>query len=215
MQLEEIAERLAGQRLEVFGGFAAVGEPDLPEGTRALLLIGPAEPGFWDHVRAAPEFADGAADPLDRWSTRVLGAIAAEIGAEALFSFGGPPWRPFIGWAQRSGRAWSSPVGLLVHDRAGLMVSYRGAFALPWDLALPAAPDCPCDGCAKPCLTACPVDALRPDAYDLAACHGFLDTAPGRACIDGGCQVRRACPVSQHYGRQEAQSAFHMRAFHR
>ena len=32
-------------------------------------------------------------------------------------------------------------------------------------------------------------------------------------CMSKGCAVRRACPVSQSYGRMEDQSAFHMRAF--
>ena len=47
------------------------------------------------------------------------------------------------------------------------------------------------------------------DGYDVAACHGFLDTAPGRDCLDRGCAVRRACPVGADL-RPEAQSAFHM-----
>jgi epoxyqueuosine reductase len=53
--------------------------------------------------------------------------MACDLGAKALFPFGGPPWHPFIAWAKRSGRAWESPVGFLVHDQAGLMVSYRAA----------------------------------------------------------------------------------------
>lgn len=212
-----LESRLAEARLEVFGGFHPhPGDGDLPEGTGTLLLLGPAEPGFWAHVRAAPEFSDGGPDPMDRWSERVIGDIAKDTGATALFPFGGPPWRPFVGWALRSGRAWQSPVGLLVHDRAGLMVSYRGALALPERVALPPASANPCETCARqPCRTACPVGALRRGEYDLDACHGFLDTEPGRDCMEGGCMVRRTCPVSARYGRAAAQSAFHMRAFHR
>ena len=178
-------------------------------------MLGPAEPGFWPHVRAAPEFADGAPDPLDRWSARVIGDCARRIGATALFPFGGPPYRPFIAWARRTGRAWPSPVGLLVHDRAGLMVSYRGALALRDRLDLPAPPAWPCATCAgRPCLGACPVAALDDRGYDLAACHGYLDTRDGRSCLTGGCLVRRACPVSRDHGRLPEQSAFHMKAFH-
>jgi hypothetical protein len=101
-----------------------------PAGTQTLLLLGPSEPGFWAHITASAEFIDGAPDPIDRWSRRVIGHMACDLGAKALFPFGGPPWHPFIGWAKRSGRAWESPVGFLVHDHAGLMVSYRGALAL-------------------------------------------------------------------------------------
>ena len=101
-----------------------------------------------------------------------------------------------------------------MHDRAGLFVSYRGAIALKVRIDLPERPANPCETCAEtPCLTACPVDALSAEqGYDVAACHGYLDTAPD--CMSRGCAARRACPVSQTYARQSAQSAFHMAAFH-
>ena len=177
------------------------------------MLLGPAGAGFWEIFAASPEYRDGRNDPLDRWSERVIGGLAAACGGEALFPFGGPPWRPFTGWARASGEAWASPVGLLVHARRGLMVSYRGALALAERLELPPPAARPCDGCAAPCLAACPVGALGADGYDVPACHGWLDGMRGRGCLDGGCLVRRACPVGQ--GMQpEVQSAFHMAAFH-
>ena len=121
-----------------------------------------------------------------------------------------------LGEALRSGRAFASPVTLLVHDGAGLMVSYRGAIALPGRVDLPAPPAAsPCDGCAaKPCLSACPARALDVRGYDVPACHAFLDMADGADCLSGGCIVRRACPISHAYGRLPEQSAYHMRLFH-
>ena len=101
------------------------------------MLLGPAGPAFWQAFRGSAERADGGPDPLDRWSARVIGGLADALGAVALFPFGGPPWRPFTAWARASGEAWVSPVGLLVHARAGLLVSYRGALGLPERLALP------------------------------------------------------------------------------
>lgn len=211
MSLAEVEEAAAAHRLAVFGGF----HPEPAEGIGAtLLMLGPAEPGFWPHVTAQPEF-NGRPDPLDRWSARVIAALAARFHAQPLFPFGGPPHRPFYAWALRTGRAWPSPVTLLVHDTAGLMLSYRGALALPDRLDLPQPPARPCDTCAKPCLTACPPGALTAKGYDLPACHGFLDTAPGQGCMSGGCRVRCACPVSQSYARLPEQSAYHMRQFHR
>ncbi|MBS0563260.1 MAG: ferredoxin, partial [Proteobacteria bacterium] len=137
------------------------------------------------------------------------------LGAAAVFPFGGPPHRPFFQWALRSGRAFASPVRLLVHDRAGLMVSYRGAIALREALPATPAPN-PCTSCTdKPCLSACPVGALGGQGYDLAACHAFLDRPEGGDCLSSGCAVRRACPLSQAYGRLPEQSAYHMRLFHK
>jgi len=209
--LDSIATAARGHHLSVLGALHLA--PDEVPGHASLVLLGPEGPGFWPHVTAAPEFADAAPDPLDRWSRRVIGALASALGAQAIFPFGGPPWPPFTDWARRSGRAWPSPVGLLVHDIQGLMLSYRGALALPHRLALPPASARPCDTCAdRPCLTACPVGALAQVGYDVTACKSDLDR-PGNDCMARGCAVRRACPVSGGAGRSEAQSAFHMGYF--
>lgn len=211
---ERLQAALDAERLVALG----VCPPDpafCPKGTRALVLIGPqGGAGWWRHVTASPEWADGAADPLDRWSRRVLGRIGAETGAAAIFPFDGPPWPPFQRWAVLSGRMWQSPVGFLVHPQAGLWVSFRGALALPFAPSLPQAAR-PCDSCDKPCLDACPVGAVGPGGYDVPACRAFLDTGPGRVCMAQGCAVRRACPVSQSHARLPDQSAYHMSRFHK
>jgi hypothetical protein len=189
-------------------------EDDLP-GCASIALLSPDEPGFWPHVEAQPEWRDGAPDPLDRWSRRAIDALAAGLGARALYPFGGPPYRPFVAWALRSGRTHASPVSLLVHDRMGLMASWRGALAVAEPLPQSASAS-PCLSCAgQPCRNACPVAALSPEGYDLAACHRYLDSVAGRDCMQQGCAARRACPVSAAYGRLPRESAHHMRHFHR
>jgi len=215
--LAAIASAAAAHHLAVFGAFRAATGDDLPPGTGTVILLGPDEPGFWAHLGTAPEWRDGAADPVDRWSARVIGALGAAFGGQALFPFGGPPYHPFYAWALRTGRAWASPVTLLVHDRAGLMVSYRGAIALPERLDLPPTPDTsPCKSCRnQPCRGACPAGALTDAVYDVPACHRFLDRVAGADCLSSGCALRRACPVSHAYGRLPEQSAYHMRLFHR
>ena len=180
--------------LTVRGAFHPEPADAAPRDCATLVLLGPDD-GFWPIFSASPEYAAAAPDPLDRWSERVIGALARAFAATPLFPFGGPPYRPFIAWARRSGRAWDSPVGLLVHDTAGLFVSYRGALALPSRLDLPAPGPRPCATCAAPCLDACPVGALTGAGYDLPRCHGYLDTPPGADCMTRGCAVRRACPV--------------------
>ncbi len=211
MDLAEIEERVAAHRLAVVGGFAvAPGEAGFPAGTRSLLLLGPGA-GFWPHLRAEADWSE--ADPIDQWSRQVIGRLACDIGAKALFPFGGPPYHPFYAWALRTGRIWQSPVTLLVHDRQGLWISFRGALALKEEVAAPPGTR-PCDGCAAPCLTACPPAALTREGYDVPACHDFLDLPEGSDCLAGGCLVRRACPASQAYDRMPEQSAFHMARFH-
>lgn len=214
--LDGIAALAAAHRLDILGGFNAEDDPGLPPGTRTLLLVGPLEPGFWPLFTASPEWRDGAPDPMDRWSRRVIGRMACELGAKALFPFGGPPWHPFFQWALRSGRAWESPMRLLVHDRMGLFFSCRGALALKARLDPPPPGAQPCLTCPRPCIAACPAGALAEGAYELGRCHQYLDTAAGKeSCLAAGCLARRACPISQSYARLPEQSAYHMRLFHR
>lgn len=213
---ETLSNAAEARHLRLLGGFHPGPEYGVPVRCETLLLVGPAEPAFWPAFQHSPEYRDGAPDPLDRWSKRVLGDWADTLGATAVFPSDGPPYAPFIAWAKATGRVHNSPAGILVHDLAGLMVSFRGALALRQHIDLPPAPPSPCDSCLhRPCLSACPVGALAEgQQYDVPRCKDWLDRDRTRDCMTRGCAVRRACPVSQRYGRAEAQSAFHMRSFH-
>ncbi len=212
MTLKELRTGAATRHLRDFGSLHTDPEDGLGEGT--IVLLGPDEPGFWANISTSPEFADSAQDPVDRWSQRVITALADEVGGQALFPFGQPA-RPFIGWALRSGECFVSPAMLLVHHEAGLFVSFRGAILLPGRLDLPRPPENPCETCSdKPCLSACPPQALTGDGYDLPACHRFLDQPDGQDCMSRGCAVRRSCPLAANYPRINEQSAYHMKEFH-
>ena len=207
---DAIQNAAQGRHLCIRGGLY----PKDLEGIDTLILLGPDEPAFWPAFTQSPEYLDCLPDPMDRWSARVIDDLATQLGATALFPFGGPPWHPFFRWATDSGRTWSSPINLLVHEQAGLFASFRGALGFAHRIALPPPPDsAPCTDCAAPCLTACPVKALTTEGYDVPACKAYLRTEAGRDCMENGCAARRACPISQTYGRLAEQSAFHMRAF--
>lgn len=212
MSYQALQSALNALHLDVFGALHPAADDATPEGAKTLLLLGPHEPGFWPNFTASPDYHDGAADPLDRWSKRVVTPWVEQQNATPLFPSDGPPYPPFIRWAKRSGRAWVSPVGLLVHDVAGLFVSFRAAVALPVHIDLPTTGPCPCTACDKPCQTACPVGALT-DSYDVATCKSYLNTPAGKSCMETGCLVRKACPAGVNYGRLPQQSAFHMAAF--
>ncbi len=213
MSYTELQSALQEQHLDIFGAFHPTPQDQVPDGCQTLLLIGPYEPGFWGCFKASPEFSDGLPDPLDRWSKRIITPWAIAHNATALFPSDGPPYAPFLDWARRSGRAWVSPVGMLVHDHAGLFISYRAAIALPEKIALPPAGQNPCNSCkTRPCLTACPVNALLSD-YDVSACKAYLNSQSGRDCMETGCLVRRTCPAGRKYARLPEQSAFHMASF--
>ncbi len=212
MRLKQIRAAALDHGLDVYGAF----HPDKNDFSQAasIILLGPSAQ-FWTVFTASNIFQDKQSDPIDRWSIQVISNIAIELGARPIFPFNGPPYAPFLQWARASGRAWNSPVGMLVHELTGLMVSYRGALAFDTRLDLPVQTyENPCDSCdTKPCLTACPVNALAPDGYDVPACHAYLDTKAGNNCLTKGCIVRRACPASVGAHRLAEQLALHMRAF--
>ncbi len=212
--LDRITGLAEAHSLSVAGGVQKADAP-LPDGIETLILLSPDGPAFWDHFQHSPEYCDGLPDPMDRWSVRVIDQLAQDLSAQPLYPFGTTPPHPFYRWALVSGRVWASPVQWLLHDTAGLWLSFRGALGFATRLDLPEAGKSPCEGCARPCVTACPVGALTDKGYDVPACHAFLDTPDGARCLSHGCAVRAACPVSQTYGRTPAQSEFHMRHFHR
>lgn len=204
---------LATHGLAVAGAFHPAPGDGAPDGTGTLALIGADGARMWQVFTASPEYADGDDHPLDRWSERVIGAVAAAAGGEALFPFGGPPYHPFIRWAERAEGARVSPVAMQVAPRRGLWASYRGAIAHPDRLALPPSESAdPCLGCPAPCLTACPVDAFAHGAYDVPRCVARVTSPEGARCRDG-CVVRAACPAGASAAPPLEQRRFHMAAF--
>ena len=196
-------DALAENGLQVLGHVAA----------KHLILLGPAG-NFWKIFTQSSEYLDEEPDPIDRWSTRVISALADQFEAEPFFPFGGPPYAPFLDWALQSGQARSSPVGMLIHDQLGLMVSYRGALKFKANVDHPSATsENPCLTCIdQPCLSACPVDALTKDGYDTDRCAAYIREKGDQGCMNG-CLVRLACPYSAGAERDPAQSRFHMEAF--
>jgi hypothetical protein len=192
--------------------------PILPDGRAAatLVLVGFVGNRNWPAFAASAEAGDGRPDPLDRWSARVVGALARDVGATACFPFGGPPWHPFQRWAQKAEPIHPSPLGILIHPDWGLWHAYRGALAFAERMALPP-PDrrpSPCETCAdKPCLTACPVGAFGDGGFDVDACVGHIIAPAGADCMTAGCRARRACPVGAAHRYGEDQANFHLRAF--
>ena len=202
---------LALHGLHVAGAFQIRPDDRLPRKDGSLVLISPAEPAFWSIFTASPEYRDGLSDPMDRWSRRIGDALAGDFGAMALYPFGGAPFLPFYTWALRSGRAWASPIGFLVHDTGGLFISYRMALLVPW-VASTSTGKRPCDSCAdQPCTNACPVGAFA-SGYDVTACKDHLRSAAGQDCMTQGCAARSTCPVGQGT-RLSAHAAFHRRSF--
>ena len=212
-----VAARSAG--LACRGGFhptPADGVPPTRAGEPAgtLILLGFTGGEQWPVFAASPESRDGLPDPLDRWSRRVIDALAVRFGASALYPAPGPPWWPFQRWAERAESVYRSPLGILIHPEYGLWHAYRGALTFGTFVALPTqrvGPN-PCERCtSRPCLHTCPVGAVQAGQFDHRACGAHLATS-GNRCRPGGCLARLACPVGTNWRYGDAQAAFHMQA---
>lgn len=214
MDAATIRDRVAEAGLAVRGAFHPGPDDGVACGT--LLLLGFAGELGWPAFARSAEAQDGAPHPLDRWSRRVIDALAASLGGSALYPFGGPPWHPFQRWARRAEPVHPSPLGILIHPDWGLWHSYRGAVALAQRFALEPADTrpSPCDACAaRPCLGACPVGAFTRAGYDVAGCAAHLAAPAGSGCMAAGCAARLACPVGASHRYSAAQAQFYMRAF--
>ena len=211
------SQAVLAQGLNIYGALHPGKRPvkNLSHGTLVLLGTG-AE--FWPVFTQSPEHLGAQPDPVDHWSARVIGTLAKSLGATPYFPFGGPPHTPFVDWALASGRAFTSPSQMMVHDEVGMLISYRGAlhFDQSFDIPPPPLAHSPCATCTtQPCLNTCPAAALvKGGPYELTACHHHLDTPAGVACMTQGCLARCACPLSQGAGRRIEQTAHHMRYFH-
>ncbi len=233
IDMDDIQALAAEHGLVLRGGFDiresdAVPECQPGQAARVLLLFGQVGSGIWERFSHSTEYADGKADPLDRWSARVGEAMARHLGGSAMFPFDGPPWHPFGQWAQRAESLHPSPLGILMHPDHGLWHAYRFAIALPARghtgaqklfpqtglSPVPVPVRHACDSCADtPCLQVCPVKAFSGAGYDVAVCAAYLREHEQAACHQLGCLARIACPEAPHLRYEPAHARFHMKQF--
>ncbi|MES0812851.1 hypothetical protein ABLO27_25385 [Roseibium sp. SCPC15] len=217
----ELTDSLAAAGFLCLGGFEPGPDdlvPDRADGcpVKSLLLIGSTGPSLWPFLSQSPEHRDGKPDPLDRYTRRVLWDLATGNGFDVLFPFDGPPYHPFQQWALRCGGFSQSPLGVLAHTDYGPWTGFRAAFLSSdpeSDAAASLAPG-PCETCHdKPCLGACPVDAITmTNGYDVPKCRYHLRLESTTECWSG-CLARQACPFGTEH-RQDADTAnLHMKSF--
>ncbi|RWX78377.1 4Fe-4S dicluster domain-containing protein [Neorhizobium lilium] len=177
---------------------------------RSVLLLGNIGGSIWPAFSQWRNGYDGP-DPLDTWSKSVILPIAEAVDATAYFP-SDPPWQPFQRWAMRAEGLKPSPLGVLIHPQVGLWHGYRGALGFSYDVEPGKIFDHhPCDGCLdKPCLSTCPVQAVRLEAFDVSSCRDYLRSAGQMSCMLSGCHARNACPVGQDYRYSAEQLRFHM-----
>ncbi len=218
--MEKLAENLLDYGFLLLAGFHPEAEDNLPDAapgapTRTVFLVGNAGSVLWPRFCKDWQAFDSS-DPLDHWTEQVIGSVAERHQMGVVYPFRGPPYYPFQTWALRAGGVSRSPLGVLVHPLYGPWFAYRGALLSPHRINLPAEAikNGPCETCKdKPCLSACPVDAISAErGYDVSSCRTYLAAEPGAPCQEG-CMVRVACPFGKTFRYMPDHARFHMDRF--
>ena len=207
-----ILQAIARESFTPLGWFSPGRDDRVPEGTRFVILIGNAGPQMF---RRFARERDPVHDLMDDWCREVIGRLARDLDARAVYPFDKPPL-PFLSWARRAKAGHVSPLGLNIHTTYGLWHAFRAALLFPVEFDLPSlSPGAhPCESCdGKPCLSACPVDAFSGTNYDVPRCIDHIASPAGADCMANGCLARRACPVGRAFAYGPAQAQFHMHAF--
>lgn len=219
--MDVLRAALAGHGLRI-GGVLDLKEADpLPAGlrrtARSIVLVSAAGTAMWPYFSAWRARQESEPDdPLDTWSRVVIGAVAEACGCHGVFP-SDKPYMPFQSWAMRATGLKPSPLGLLIHPDFGLWHAFRGAIVFDHPLR-PDMPDTdvshPCDTCReKPCLSACPVNAVSASTFDFGSCRAHLKGDKAGTCMQSGCLARNACPVGAQYRYSPDQQAFHQQSF--
>ena len=186
----------------------------LPEAAGALV-VGAGGRAFFELFAAAPEAADGAANPLDRYTARVIARAVGEaltplaVAYAVHFPFGARPLIPFQRLGRAAGLGGPGPLGLQIHPHFGPWWAYRALVVLDRPLPPGSMLGDGCAGCEAPCVAACPAGAVARTGFDVAACHARrLVAEPCRL----SCAARIACVRGPEHRYRDEQLAFHMRA---
>ncbi len=184
---------------------------------RGIVVVANGGVALWRAFRAAMPVPEGD-DPLDRFTRAVVEDAVGDVpGARCHFPFDAMPTAlDFQALGALAGLGRPSLVGVLVHPEFGPWIALRAAVVVPDDVAAPRPADDfdPCPTCVeRPCIAACPVDAVGLRGWDVAGCVAHR-LAADRHCADG-CAARIACVYGRAHRPPPEALAFHQAAARR
>lgn len=172
---------------------------------RQLILLGHAGRTLWTAVQAA---SLASADPIDDFSVATATAWFAERCPGRAWRIVYPGDAPVGLQALGKLAGWHHPTPFMIGIQPGwgTWYAYRLAMLADSDLVptrpLRHAP--PCASCAgRPCVAACPADALAGEGFALERCIAYRRRDDSRC--KATCVARLACPVGAEHRYDEAQ----------
>jgi len=183
---------------------------------RQLLLIGHGGRRMWQAVQAS-QFRD-ANDPIDSFSVDRLKSWFADNYPSCDYEMIYPDRQrvvPLQALGELAGWHHSSPFRIGINQLWGSWFAYRLAVLSDsnFEVSEKMKFSPPCDTCSeKPCLTACPADALQCSDYSLKRCINYR-LSSGRLESDSSCHdqclARLSCPVALEHRYTMAQINYH------
>lgn len=179
---------------------------------RQLILVGHQGRDFWT---ALQQRGMHGAHPVDQFVTeRIAAWMEGPVRGHAWHQvFPGPQAVGLQHLGRLAGWHHASPFWVGVHNTWGSWFAYRAVVLADTDWAVtpPLGSPSPCQSCSdKPCISACPANALestQTGAWQLQTCLDFRKQV-GSPCQDR-CLARNACPVGVAHRYDDAQISYH------
>jgi epoxyqueuosine reductase len=181
---------------------------DPPAGFSQLLVFGHGGTRLWRECDLV------GPDPIDAFSRRAVEAMLERMGCTAyriLFPADNQVQIDLQGLGRKLGWHHDSPLGTGINSEYGTWFAYRVVVATNTRFLLSetAESESPCESCIdKPCVSACPVGAVRATAgFDLETClqERLRPQSPCRY----QCLARLACPVGTRHQYSKDQIRYH------
>lgn len=187
----------------------------LPEAVRAtlgdtagfsqLLLVGHGGRRLWECVQAS---GTGGSDPIDDYTRQTLAEwFTSELpGSDYRILYPGEEPVGLQALGNLAGWHHPAPFRVGIDGEWGSWFAYRAAVlcTTPFSPFFRVDRGWPCATCnERPCVSACPAQALAGTDFDLNACLNWR-MAPASTCADT-CRARLACPVGTEHRYDAAQ----------
>lgn len=176
---------------------------------RQLLLLGHGGRRLWQAMTEA-EFV--SENRIDDYTTECIQQWFAEHHPDSRYSLLCPGQHivPLQSLGKLAGWHFPSPIMVGVNQVWGSWYAYRAVVLADTDFTVSDTPDwqSACNNCdSKPCVSACPANAVSADGLDMARCIAWRKQ-PDSVCRNR-CLARLACPVGQEHRYTDDQIEYH------